>query len=1007
MSHAVRIRCAGLGQACCAVALAAACAAFWAAPAWADDNQAGGALAAQPEQSEDVLAGASENASDVSAAVPSAGETTEVDASARDVATQPVASDVVQAGEGEGADGTGDTSATQPGEPAADQPAAPADGDEQGTAPTPANGDNQPAAPADPSQGAGEAGNAGNAVDPSQYERIEDGAYILGIGSDRVLDIAGGSMADKGNAQIYEDNESTSQRFRITNVGRDANHEWIYCITNIGSGRVLEAQGGKTSSGTNVSQYGFNGSEAQLWYIRQVEGEDGTIRYCFVNYKSGLLMTVDATDVSDAANVVLKKQRENALQQWVLNRCTASFEDGVYVIGMASGASAVLDVEAASTEDGAQIQIYETNNSVAQAYAVKYDEWSGYYYIVSYASGKALTVAGSDANGTPVQLYGFTGSSEQLWTIIKNGDGTFALKSAFGGRVLDVLAGSTANGTKVQIYEGNGTIAQAFRLIATTPVYNGGRFEIVNRGSDRIVLDVASGSRADGAQLQGYASNGSMAQKYMITDNGDGTYLIAAMVSGYYLGVSADGAVCQQDVSAANAMRWKMVPTNDGHFAIVSADGMYVLALRLASSDPSVRAYRSAGQLVGAGWTLRKTTLLNSGMYLITSFDDGDYALEMVGSSLSNKAYAEVWEQDGSYTQKWLVTSLGDDIYRITNVWSQRVLEVANSKADDGAIVWQNWWYGTDNQKWCAVWNGKGGIMFQTLLGNYALSTMGSYNASGIVLRKMNAASPFQGWNFVETSFGNTMSFSDRIKILDSLSGSGLNVYRSFDGVSSGTVDRIYKAIGNYENEGYSVGFVMIDLYSGASVSYGMDNYFYSASTIKGPYVMSLLKYKPWLLNSWGDALYNTINVSSNEAYAELRNNLGASTLDWFVDWTHAWGFDYSSHYVWYTPRQLCKLWVGMADYLMGNEQDAWWARDVYGNNIAIYSRQELAWKGVPIYAKSGWVNGSTNVHNEGYLVMDVDHPYVCVIMSNEIWQNNWKMRALMSAIDAAHGELV
>lgn len=1004
MSHAVRIRCVGLGQACCAVALAAACAAFWAAPAWADDNQVGGALAAQPAQSKEVLAGASENASDVSAAVPSAGETAGVDASASDVAMQPAASDVVQAGEGEGADDADDASATQPGEPAADQPAAPADGDGQGTAPTPADGDNQPAAPADPSQGAGK---AGNAVDPSQYERIEDGAYILGIGSDRVLDIAGGSMADKGNAQIYEDNESTSQRFRITNVGRDVNHEWIYCITNIGSGRVLEAQGGKTSSGTNVSQYGFNGSEAQLWYIRQVEGEDGTIRYCFVNYKSGLLMTVDATDVSDAANMVLKKQRENALQQWVLNRCTASFEDGAYVIGMASGASAVLDVEAASTEDGAQIQIYEANNSVAQAYAVKYDEWSGYYYIVSYASGKALTVAGSDANGTPVQLYGFTGSSEQLWTIVKNGDGTFALKSAFGGRVLDVLAGSTANGAKVQIYEGNGTIAQAFRLIATTPVYNGGRFEIVNRGSDRIVLDVASGSRADGAQLQGYASNGSMAQKYMITDNGDGTYLIAAMVSGYYLGVSADGAVCQQDVSAANAMRWKMVPANDGHFAIVSADGTYVLALRLASSDPSVRAYRSAGQLVGAGWTLRKTTLLNSGMYLITSFDDGDYALEMVGSSLSNKAYAEVWEQDGSYTQKWLVTSLGDDIYRITNVWSQRVLEVANSKADDGAIVWQNWWYGTDNQKWCAVWNGKGGIMFQTLLGNYALSTMGSYNASGIVLRKMNAASPFQGWNFVETSFGNTMSFSDRIKILDSFSGSGLNVYRSFDGVSSGTVDRIYKAIGNYENEGYSVGFVMIDLYSGASVSYGMDNYFYSASTIKGPYVMSLLKYKPWLLNSWGDTLYNTINVSSNEAYAELRNNLGASTLDWFVDWTHAWGFDYSSHYVWYTPRQLCKLWVGMADYLMGNEQDAWWARDVYGNNIAIYSRQELAWKGVPIYAKSGWVNGSINVHNEGYLVMDGDHPYVCVIMSNEIWQNNWKIRTLMSAIDAAHGELV
>ncbi|QOS67188.1 hypothetical protein GS424_011675 [Eggerthella guodeyinii] len=43
---------------------------------------------------------------------------------------------------------------------------------------------------------------------------------------------------------------------------------------------------------------------------------------------------------------------------------------------------------------------------------------------------------------------------------------------------------------------------------------------------------------------------------------------------------------------------------------------------------------------------------------------------------------------------------------------------------------------------------------------------------------------------------------------------------------------------------------------------------------------MAINKHYPWLLDSWSGKMYDTISVSSNEAYAYLRHSVGDRPLE-------------------------------------------------------------------------------------------------------------------------------
>lgn len=86
-----------------------------------------------------------------------------------------------------------------------------------------------------------------------------------------------------------------------------------------------------------------------------------------------------------------------------------------------------VDINAASTENGANVQLWDCVNGNAQMFAFQYVKTENnvpYWVIKNNYSGKVLDVSGTSA-GANVQQYAYHGGDNQLWTLKMAGNGYF------------------------------------------------------------------------------------------------------------------------------------------------------------------------------------------------------------------------------------------------------------------------------------------------------------------------------------------------------------------------------------------------------------------------------------------------------------------------------------------------------------------------------------------------------------------------------------------------------
>jgi beta-glucanase (GH16 family) len=115
--------------------------------------------------------------------------------------------------------------------------------------------------------------------------------------------------------------------------------------------------------------------------------------------------------------------------------------------------------------------------------------------------GRCMTLPAPGADGTQLQLRDCDGSANQAWTFAP--DGTVRAL----GRCMDVAWGSRDNGATIQVAACNGGAAQQFRLTAGS--------DLVNTGADKCV-DVTDWSTANGARLQQWSCAGTKNQKFWL-----------------------------------------------------------------------------------------------------------------------------------------------------------------------------------------------------------------------------------------------------------------------------------------------------------------------------------------------------------------------------------------------------------------------------------------------------------------------------------------------------------
>ena len=394
-------------------------------------------------------------------------------------------------------------------------------------------------------------------VDPCDDFKL-DGWFTVSPAHDasKVFDIASGSDSNGANVQLYGANGTFAQDFSFEY------HDGYYLIVSAQSGKALDVDDGNLCPGTNVQQWNEGKSNSNQLFSA-VKNDDGS--YSFINKASGLSLSVKGSNVETAVPSLASEQR------FVLTKKVSLLSEGYYSIAASSKTSAVLDVANGSTSDGANVQIYGSNRSLAQKWRIaKVADRDNTYTIESLLTGKVLTADGSGN----VCVRDLSRSDSQYWTA-EIGNGKVILLNVANGKVLDISGGSTNNGANVQAYKANGTVAQSFKLVGCSP-FEAGTYTVLLSSARSKALDVSSGSRFNGANIQIWDSNGSGAQKWYVTANSDGTYCFQNCRSKKFLdvlnGQGASGANVQQWQGNGNiAQRWRVEYTGNGGFVIRSA----------------------------------------------------------------------------------------------------------------------------------------------------------------------------------------------------------------------------------------------------------------------------------------------------------------------------------------------------------------------------------------------------------------------------------------------------
>src|SRR5574344_2500511 len=214
--------------------------------------------------------------------------------------------------------------------------------------------------------------------------------------------------------------------------------------------------------GANVMQCIENGGTNQLWKI--VKNSDGS--YSIRSKNSGMYLNVDSSAIKDGVNINVSSKNDSASQKFyitkyvepkeevkeVINDSDKTVEEGNYTIISKQNGSMVIDVNGASPDECANVQVYSNNGTKAQKFEFKYDG-NGYYKIyTSTTTGKLLDVEGaSKLSGANVCQHSENGGANQLWKAVKNSDGTYTFITKISGNVLDVLGGIVAQGTNVGV----------------------------------------------------------------------------------------------------------------------------------------------------------------------------------------------------------------------------------------------------------------------------------------------------------------------------------------------------------------------------------------------------------------------------------------------------------------------------------------------------------------------------------------------------------------------------
>lgn len=511
----------------------------------------------------------------------------------------------------------------------------------------------------DVSKGNAHVGNVyytGNNVEPEVNLSLKNTALVQG--RDYKVVYSNNVNLGKGTATIIGINAFTGELNVSFDIIKDEMSNGTYeIITAKNNNKVLDITKGSKSAGANVQLYDWNGTVAQQFEI--IKNQNGY--YTVKNIGSGLYLGIQTNwnSMGNWNHLVQGVNASSKAGQFVFTRNSS----GNWVISSAWDSSYVIDLSLGSTNNGAAIQIYKNNNSIAQTW-------------------KLLKVRNSRAE--------MDAMANQYRNVIS--DGTYYITSSKNtSYTLDVSGGSKVDFGNIQLYQYNGTVAQGWKISHDAHGY----VTFINVGSNR-AIDLFKGTATNWQNVNQYSSNGTYAQKWIVTNEGNGFKIMSAIDTNYVLDI-ASGKV-------HNSSNIQVYKSND-----TAAQRWYFNTFE----SPRQKLDNMAKQYNAE---IEETT------YVISNFANPNYTIDVSMASKSN--YANVWlfNSNNTAAQKWTVKKDSVGYITFINVGSNKALDVQKAVAKSGTNIWQYESNGTYAQKWIAKKNTDGSLTFVSALDpNYVL----------------------------------------------------------------------------------------------------------------------------------------------------------------------------------------------------------------------------------------------------------------------------------------------
>lgn len=433
-----------------------------------------------------------------------------------------------------------------------------------------------------------------NGTVAQQYEIVKNqkGYYtIKNCGSNLYLGISTNwnTMANYNRLVQGVDSSSKAAQFVFT---KNSKGQWI--ISSAWDSKyVIDLYGGSTNNGSAIQIFTNNNSQAQAWKLMKVKNvreemdelasknkntlSDGTY---FISSSKNTSYVLDVSNGSknNFGNIWLFKNNGTVAQAW-----TVKHDSKGYVTFINVGSNKAIDVYDGKAKNYQNISQYTSNNSYAQKWIVTKDSM-GYKIMSAIDKNYVLDLYnGSVNNGTNIQVYQSNGTVAQRWKFDKYvkptvetarqkmdkmakeynssiTESTYVISNfAQSKYVVDVSNGSKNSGANIWTFQSNNTNAQKWKVKKDSIGY----ITFINIGSNK-ALDVYNGNAENGTNIWQFNYNDSYAQKWIAKKNTDGSLtFLSALNSNYVLDISTGTVRNQQNIqlyqnNGTNAQKFKL-----------------------------------------------------------------------------------------------------------------------------------------------------------------------------------------------------------------------------------------------------------------------------------------------------------------------------------------------------------------------------------------------------------------------------------------------------------------